>query len=219
MDQLVTPPLWIELTAIVAGALAGAAFAATRGLDVVGLGAMAVVGGLGGGLIRDVLLGTVPLALTNPVYLYTVAGAAAFGMFFGSAVERLRILLAAISTISLGLFTVVGASRALLLDLPIGSAILVGLVTGIGGGVLLDLLVGDVPPKTFRRGAPFATAALVGAAVYTALSELTDLSNNLIAIGSVVIVVAVRGVGIWRGWVTPGPIDLTPNQLRRPNPQ
>ena len=113
----------------------------------------------------------------------------------------------------------VGASRALLLDLPIGSAILVGLVTGIGGGVLLDLLVGDVPPKTFRRGAPFATAALVGAAVYTALSELTDLSNNLIAIGSVVIVVAVRGVGIWRGWVTPGPIDLTPNQLRRPNPQ
>jgi uncharacterized membrane protein YeiH len=215
-STLVTPPLWIELTTIVAGALAGAVFAATRGLDVVGLGAMAVVGGLGGGIIRDVLLGTVPLALTNPVYLYTVAGAALFGMFFGSAVERIHILLAGISTISLGLFTVVGASRALLLDLPNGSAILVGLITGIGGGILLDVLVGDVPPKTFRRGAPFATAALVGAVAYTGLTELTDLSNNLIALISVALVVAVRGVGIWRGWVTPGPIDLTPNGLRRP---
>jgi uncharacterized membrane protein YeiH len=214
-DILVTPPLWIELTTIVAGALAGAIFGASRGLDVVGLGAMAVVGGLGGGLIRDVLLGTVPLALTNPVYLYTVAGAAVFGMFFGSAVERMHLLLAGISTISLGLFTVVGASRALLLDLPIGSAILVGLITGIGGGILLDVLVGDVPPKSFRRGAPFATAALVGAVAYTALTELTDLSNNLAAVASVALVVAVRGVGIWRGWVTPGPIDLTPKDLRR----
>jgi uncharacterized membrane protein YeiH len=219
MDILVTPPLWIELTTIVAGALAGAVFAATKGLDAVGLVAMAVVGGLGGGLIRDILLGTVPLALTNPVYLYTVAGAAVFGMFFGSAVERLRLVLASISTISLGLFTVVGASRALLLDLPAGSAVLVGLVTGIGGGILLDVLVGDVPPKAFRRGAPFATAAFVGAVVYVALTDLTDLASNLIAVISVLLVVAVRGVGIWRGWVTPGPIDLTPNGLRRPKPE
>jgi uncharacterized membrane protein YeiH len=217
-SALVTPPLWIELTTIVAGALAGAAFAATKGLDVVGLGAMAVVGGLGGGMIRDIMLGTVPLALTNPVYLYTVAGAAVFGMFFGSAVERLHLLLAGISTISLGLFTVVGASRALLLDLPNGSAVLVGMVTGVGGGILLDVLVGDVPPNAFRRGAPFATAALAGAVLYVALTELTTLSNNLIAVCAVALVVVVRGVGIWRGWVTPGPIDLTPKDLRRPGP-
>jgi uncharacterized membrane protein YeiH len=218
MDTLVTPPLWIELTTIVAGALAGAAFGASKGLDVVGLGAMAVVGGLGGGFIRDILLNTVPLALENPVYLYTVAGAASFGLLFGSAVERLRLLLATVSTISLGLFTVVGASRALLVGLPVGSAILVGLVTGIGGGILLDLLAGDVPPKAFRRGAPFATAALVGAVAYVALSEWTDISSDLIAIMSVLLVVAVRGLGIWRGWVTPGPIDLTPSQLRRHPP-
>jgi uncharacterized membrane protein YeiH len=198
--------------------LAGAAFAATKGLDVVGLGAMAVVGGLGGGMIRDIMLGTVPLALTNPVYLYTVAGAAVFGMFFGSAVERLHLLLAGISTISLGLFTVVGASRALLLDLPNGSAILVGMVTGVGGGILLDVLVGDVPPNAFRRGAPFATAAFSGAVLYVALTELTTLSNNLIALCAVALVVVVRGVGIWRGWVTPGPIDLTPKELRKPGP-
>jgi hypothetical protein len=51
------------------------------------------------------------------------------------------------------------------------------------------------------------------------LTELTDLSNNLIVVASVALVVAVRGVGIWRGWVTPGPIDLTPNGLRRPKPE
>jgi uncharacterized membrane protein YeiH len=139
-------------------------------------------------------------------------------MFFGSAVDRLRLVLASISTISLGLFTVVGSSRALLLDLPAGSAVLVGLVTGIGGGILLDVLVGDVPPKAFKRGAPFATAAFVGAVIYVALTNLTDLESNLIAVIAVLLVVAVRGVGIWRGWVTPGPIDLTPNGLRRPKP-
>ena len=218
-STLVTPPLWIELTTIVSGALAGAVYGATRGLDAVGLGAMAVVGGLGGGLIRDIMLGTVPLALLNPVYLYTVAGAAVFGMFFGSAVERVRIVLATVSTVSLGLFTVVGASRALLLDLPLGSAVLVGLVTGIGGGIMLDMIVGDFPPRVFRRGAPFATAALVGAIVFVALTELTDLGTDLIAIACVFLVAAVRGLGIWRGWVTPGPIDLTPKELRRQRPE
>jgi len=176
---------------------------------------MAMVGGLGGGVLCDLLLGTVPLVLVTPAYLYTVVGAALIGMFFGSVVERLHIVLAIVDTLALGLFTVVGASRALLFDLPIGSAILLGVVTGIGGGLILDLLAGDVPPKALRRGAPYASASLAGAALFTALTDLTGLSPNAVALGAIVLVAATRAIGLWRGWVTPGPIDLTPRDLRR----
>jgi uncharacterized membrane protein YeiH len=213
--SLVSPPLWIELTAIIAGSLAGAVFGAGRGLDAIGIGAMAVVGGLGGGVLRDILLSTIPLALAKPVYLYTVAGAALVGMFFGSLVKRLGLLLTGIDAAALGLFATVGASRALLFDLPPVSAVMLGVVTGIGGGMLSDLLVGDAPPKAFRRGAPYATAALAGASAYTGIVVLTDLSNNLAAVVSIGLVCLIRGLGLWRGWVTPAAVDLAPRDIRR----
>jgi uncharacterized membrane protein YeiH len=216
--SLLSPPLWIELTAIVAGALAGAVFGASRGLDAVGIGALAVVGGLGGGALRDVLLGTIPLALTTPSYLYTAAAAALVGMFFGSLVDRLRWVLASVDTVALGLFTLIGASRALLFHLPTVSAIMLGVITGIGGGLLLDVIVGDVPPKAFRRGAPYATAALVGATTYALLTSTTDLPENTISIAAFLLVCVIRAVGMWRGWVTPGAVDLTPAEIRRHDP-
>jgi uncharacterized membrane protein YeiH len=208
----------MELTAIVAGALAGAIFAASLRLDAVGIGALAVVGGLGGGVLRDVLLGTVPLALQRPVYLYTVAGAAFIGLFFASLVERLRLLLAMVDTLALGLFATVGASRALLFELPVMSAIMLGVVTGIGGGLLRDVMVGDVPPVALRRGPPYATAALAGSALYVVLEVQTDIATNAIAAGAVVLTGAIRAVGVWRGWVTPGGVDLTPRAIRPRRP-
>ncbi len=216
--SLLSPPLWIELTAIVAGAIAGAVFGASRGLDAVGIAALAVVGGLGGGVLRDVLLGTIPLALTTPAYLYTAAGAALIGMFFGSLVDRLRLILASVDTVALGLFTIIGASRALLFNLPTVSAIMLGVITGVGGGLLLDLLVGDTPPKAFRRGAPYATAALVGAATFAFLTNATGLPDNTVAAVAFLLVCAIRAVGLWRGWVTPGAVDLTPSEIRRHDP-
>ena len=216
--SLLSPPLWIELTAVVAGALAGAVFGATRGLDAVGIVALAVVGGLGGGVLRDVLLGTIPLALTTPAYLYTAAAAALIGMFFGSLVDRLRLVLASVDTIALGLFTLIGVSRALLFDLPTAAAIMLGVITGVGGGLLLDVLVGDTPPKAFRRGAPYATAALAGATTYAGLTYATDLPDNTIAIIAFLLVCVIRAVGLWRGWVTPGAVDLTPAEIRRHEP-
>jgi uncharacterized membrane protein YeiH len=145
------PPLWIELPAVIAGALAGALFAQKRGLDIIGILALALVSGLGGGMIRDILLARVPLSLRDAWYLVAVAGAALIGAFFAQAANRMHRALLMIDAVSLGLFSVIGAQGGLTAELPMPSAILLGTITGVGGSVLRDLLVGETPPRMRGR--------------------------------------------------------------------
>ena len=213
--SVVHPPLWIELPAIIAGALAGALFAQRRGLDAIGILALALVNGLGGGIIRDVLLARVPTALEEPRYLAAVVIAAIVGAFFAEGMNRMRASIGAVDAIALGLFSVIGAQSALTADLPVSSAIMLGTITGIGGGVLRDILVGDVPPRTLRRGAPYASASLVGSALYVGLVSGLGVARVVAQLATVGLVCLIRGVSVWRGWETHGTSDLTPGFLRR----
>ena len=212
--SVVHPPLWIELPAIIAGALAGALFGQRRGLDAIGILALALVNGLGGGIIRDVLLARVPGALEEPRYLGAVVLASIVGAFFAEAMNRMRSAIGAIDAIALGLFSVIGAQSALAADLPVSSAIMLGTITGIGGGVLRDILVGDVPPRTLRRGAPYASTSLMGSALYVGLVSGLGVARVVAQLATVGLVCVIRGVSIWRGWETRGPSDLTPGFLR-----
>ena len=213
------PPLWIELPAVIAGAVAGALFAQKRGLDVIGILALALVSGLGGGIIRDVLLARVPLALRDDWYLWSVAGAALIGAFFAQAANRLHVALMVIDAVALGLFSVIGAQGGLTTDLPIPSAILLGTITGVGGSVLRDMLVGETPPRMLQRGPPYASAAFLGAALYVGLVAGLDVRRFVAQILAVVLVLMIRGVSSWRGWESPEPIDMTPGILRPRHPQ
>ena len=208
------PPLWIELPAVIAGALAGALFAQRRGLDVIGILALALVSGLGGGMIRDILLARVPLALRDAWYLVAVAGAALIGAFFAAAANRLKAPLHVIDSIALGLFSVIGAQGGLTAELPIPSAILLGTITGVGGSVLRDVLVGETPPRMLRRGPPYASAALLGSSLYVGLVEGLGVRRFVAQILAVILVLAIRGFAQWRGWESPEPRDLTPAILR-----
>jgi uncharacterized membrane protein YeiH len=212
--SIISPPLWIELSAIVAGALAGAVFSARRGLDLVGILAIAVVCGLGGGLIRDVLLATVPAALLDPTYLVAVVIAAVVGAFFATAVRFLRWPMTALDSLSLGLFAVIGTQKALNARLPVASAVLLGVITGIGGSVLRDVFAGVSPPTTFQRGSPFGTMAALAAVGYVTLVRVFGTTKLVAEIVVVVVVVMVRSVAILRGWTTPAAVDLTPARLR-----
>lgn len=210
VGAVLEPPLWIELPAVVAGAL----FAQKRGLDVIGILAPALVTGLGGGIMRDILLARIPLALRDSWYLWTVAGAAVIGAFFAQAVNRMRVAMQLIDAVSLGLFSVIGAQGALRFRLPVPSAVLLGTITGVGGSVLRDVLVGDVPPRMLRRGAPYASAAFLAAGMYVGLVVGLDARKPIARISAVASVCLIRGVSLWRGWETPGPRDLTPDFLR-----
>lgn len=208
------PPLWIELPAVIAGALAGALFAQKRGLDVIGVLALALVSGLGGGMLRDVLLARVPLALQDSWYLWAVAGAALVGAFFAQAVNRMRFGMLLVDAVSLALFSVIGAQGGLSKGLPIPAAILLGTITGVGGSVLRDVLVGETPPRMLRRGPPYASAAFLGAALYVGLVAGLGSRKVIAQILAVVLILFVRGVARWRGWESPEPRDLTPSILR-----
>ena len=164
-------PLWIDLTAVVVSALAGASVAARERFDAVGALLLAVVMGLGGGIIRDLLLGLRPVAVTSRYYLPTVAIAALAGLLFASLLRRFGAAFVSLEALSVGLFTVVGVEKALLYDLPYVSAIFIGVSAAIGGGVLADLLAGR-PVEVIHRGPWNATAALVGASVYAATAAL-----------------------------------------------
>ncbi len=215
---VVNPPPWIELPAIIAGALAGALFAQRRGLDAIGILALAMVNGLGGGMLRDVLLARVPVALEEPRYLGAVVVASLVGAFFAEAANRMRHSIVAVDAVALGLFSVIGAQSALNADLPLPAAIALGTITGIGGGVLRDILVGDVPPRMLRRGAPYASASLLGSSLYVGLVVGLDVKRFPAQIATVGLVCVIRGLSVWRGWETPGTSDFTPSFLRRDRP-
>ncbi len=196
-------PLWIDLTAVVVGALAGAAVAARERFDIVGALLLAVVMGLGGGIIRDLLLGLRPVAVTSRYYLPTAAAAAVAGYLFNSLMRRFGGIFVVLEAMSVGLFTVVGVEKALLYDLPYVSAIFVGVSAAVGGGVLVDLIA-QRPVEVVHRGPWNATAALVGASVYAA-SAAAGAATGVSQAITFAVVVGMRLAALRWGLHTPVP--------------
>ncbi len=206
-------PLWIDLLAVVGGALAGALFAVREKLDLIGVLAIAVVMGLGGGIVRDILLSVQPVALTNVWYLPTAIASAFVGFLFATIFRRFGRSFGLLNAISLGLFTVVGVEKALLFGLPKTSAVVVGVAAAAGGGVLRDLLSGH-PPEIVRQGPWNATAAAGGGTLYCLLAGL-GVARGWVEAATIVLTAGLRIASVQRGWETPTPIDITP-ALSRP---
>jgi uncharacterized membrane protein YeiH len=200
-------PLWIDLTAVVAGALAGASAAARQQLDAFGALLLAVIMGLGGGIVRDLLLGLRPVAVTSRYYLPTVAAAALGGFLFASLVRRFERIFAILDAMSVGLFTIVGVEKALLYDLPYVSAIFIGVSAGVGGGLLVDLIAGR-PVEVIRRGPWNATAALVGASGYV-VAAAADAPTGVSQAIAFLLVVMMRLAALRWGLQTPLPADVS----------
>ena len=155
-------PAAVDLAAIVVGALTGGLLAAREGFAVSGVLLLAVSGGLGGGLIRDVLLAAgPPVALTNPSYLPAVAITAAVTFYFSGWLSRLDPLLVALDALTLGLFTVIRAQKAQLAGLPSASVVFIGTPTAVGGAVIRDVLLAQRADMV-QPGPYNAVAALLG---------------------------------------------------------
>jgi uncharacterized membrane protein YeiH len=201
-------PAAVDLAAIVIGALTGGLLAARERFAVSGVLLLAVSGGLGGGLIRDVMLGDLPpVALTNNAYLPTVAITAAVTFFFSGWLSRLTALLVGLDVVTLGFFTVIGAQKAELAGLPSASVVFVGTLTAVGGALIRDVLLAQ-RADIVQPGPYNAVAALIGATALTILAGPLGLDPLPVAAAVIVLVAALRVLSVWRGWEAPVAVDL-----------
>jgi len=207
-------PLAIELGAVVFGALSGAIHAVGRKADVVGTFSLAMSTGVGGGMLRDLLIGvSPPVAIANARYLPVVAAAAVGAMLFAGALARFKRSLAIVDALLLGFWTVIGTEQALGHDLPVVSAIFIGTVTAVGGGALRDLLSGETP-IVFLPGELYAIAAFLGAVTYAATVVGAGLPTWAGELGTVATAFTVRVWALRSHVHAPEPIDL-PERWRR----
>lgn len=206
---VVAVPLPMELAAVFAGAVIGGLAAVDHDLDILGLATMAVTVGLGGGMIRDVLLSQPLAAFANTSFLVTALVAAALVFAFTGIVGRLKPMLFAIDALSLGLFAIVGADKALRAGLPLLPAIMCGTVTAVGGGMLKDIFLGDVP-KLFKPGTLYGLAAVASATLFTLLVEYAHITKGWAGLVAVVLAVAVRGLAVWLKWETRPAAEFSP---------
>jgi uncharacterized membrane protein YeiH len=198
-----TTQVVLDLAGIFVFAISGALVAVRKGLDVFGVLVLAGTTGLGGGFLRDVLIdATPPAALQDWRYLLVPLLAGLLAFVYHPALGRMERSVTVLDAFGLGLFCVTGSLKALDYGLGVAPAALMGMVTGIGGGMLRDLLAGRVP--AVFRGEFYATPALAGSAVVVALAH-TDLSYWTIALLGGGFCTAWRLVAIWRHWQAPVP--------------
>lgn len=162
----VSIPAWLDLAAVVVGSCAGMLEAQQRRLDLIGYIALSLLCGLGGGLIRDVTLGTGNIYMMRSPYAIPASViTGTIGFLFPTLVSRWPALLEWMDIISVGLFAISGTDKAIVYQSWPMSCLLLGCVTGVGGGMLRDTFLGEVP-RIFKRSNLYALCALAGSAAY-----------------------------------------------------
>jgi uncharacterized membrane protein YeiH len=200
------PPLLLALDLIgtFAFALNGALTAVrVARLDVIGVVTLGIITALGGGIVRDVLIGDLPPAtFNNWRYLAVAAGGSLLAFLFGRRLERLSRLITVLDAAGLSLFAVTGAGKALALGLGPAQAVILGAVTGVGGGTLRDVLTQRIP--TVLRSELYAIPALAGATITVISSELRVGGLPATLAGAAVCFV-IRMLGVHFDLNAPGP--------------
>lgn len=164
-EPLFTIPLWADLLGVGLGGIQGAMFASgfqgQRRLDLLGVAIIGVLIGMGGGLIRDLLLGQPPATLQNNWYLITAAGAALFGMLLAGLLNRANAIIVVLDAVVIGMFGAFGTSKALGLGVPEVPAVFIGVCAAVGGSILRDVIMG-LPVAIMHVGSLYAIAAAAG---------------------------------------------------------
>ena len=190
---------YLDLAGIFAFAMSGALTAVRKRFDIFGVLVLGGVTAVGGGSIRDTLTGnTPPLFLQDETYLWVAILGSVLAFAFGERLARLERTLSFFDTLGLALFAASGALIGVRLGLgPLG-VVFVGVISGVGGGVIRDLLAAQVPEVMYRNDQLYATAAALGAVtVYAIHPYFADLETQLIASAAVIL---ARWVSR-RGWV------------------
>ena len=196
--------LWLNLVGTFVFGLSGGLAAVRARLDIFGVIVLAGVVGLAGGIVRDLLIGAPPATFRDWRYLAAVGAAGAVCFFAGLALERVQRSVLFFDAMGLAVFCVTGASKALDTHLGPVQAIILGAITGIGGGMLRDILLSEVP--TVLRHELYAIPALAGAAV-VAIAHVAGSDSGLFAVIGALGCFAMRLAGLHYRLDAPSPHD------------
>ena len=198
-------PLWLALLTVLVNAIVGALrgiLDESRDWDLVGVTAFALLMGLGGGFIRDLLIGNLPAeSLRSPWFLATVFVGIGIARVGGRVVTRLDRLFTALNALALGLFAVIGASYATAFGLPFVSAVLIGTLSAVGGGMLVSVLQGEVP-RILLAGAPNALLAVWGSTAYLAVAQIDSAAASFASFAGIATVLVAQEVSLRLGLTT-----------------
>jgi uncharacterized membrane protein YeiH len=199
--------LVLDLAGTFAFALNGALTAVrTAHLDIVGVITLGMITAVGGGIIRDVLLGALPPAtFVDWRYLAVAATGGLIAFLFSRWLTQVRNPIDVLDAAGLSLFAVTGAGKALELGVGPAQAIILGAVTGVGGGTLRDVLIRKVP--SVLSSGLYAIPALVGAALFVVADRVgvQDVLGVPVALGAAVVCFLIRMVGLHFGIDAPKP--------------
>ncbi|WP_323788631.1 trimeric intracellular cation channel family protein [Psychroserpens sp.] len=184
----------IDILGTIAFAISGVLVALNKKMDPFGVLIIAFVTAVGGGSLRDVLIGIQPVSwMTNMTYVYVIFGATVFAIVFKSKLNYLRKSLFLFDTIGIGLYTVVGIEKGIVADLHPIICIALGTMTACFGGVIRDILCNEIP-VIFRKEI-YATACILGGFTYFLLREfMADTNFVFIIAGTIVIAVRLLAV-------------------------
>jgi uncharacterized membrane protein YeiH len=184
----------LDLCAVSVCAITATLEARRRELDWFGVVVIAVIAGIGGGTLRDILLGRLPVYwIHDPVYVVVGAIAATFAFFLGRHLRLPKNFFLIPDAIGLALFTVIGTSIAIQLATPWLIAALMGVITGVFGGIIRDILCNEIP-LIFRTDI-YATASLAGAFLLILFDRL-GVNHDLAILLSMFCIIIVRLVAI-----------------------
>ncbi|MFF5233752.1 trimeric intracellular cation channel family protein [Dactylosporangium sp. NPDC000521] len=193
----------LELAGLYVFATSGALMAIHKGFDVVGIVILALLTALGGGILRDVIIGdTPPPAFANITYLGIPLAAAAVTFFIHPLAQRLAFTVLVFDAAGLGLFCVTGTLKALAHGLGPIQAVLLGILTAVGGGVLRDITARETPTLVKADTHLYAIPAAAGAAA-VAVAHEAGLPMPAVAAGAAVFVFAFRLAAMLRRWTAP----------------
>ncbi|MGO5210370.1 trimeric intracellular cation channel family protein [Parafannyhessea sp. LCP21S3_E6] len=203
-------PAWLDASAVAVGSVSGVLVATDRKLDLVGFIVLAMLGGLGGGLIRDLIIQHNDVYMVNSPYAIPMTVLVGCGGFlFPSLLTRFPHLIEWVDIISVGLFVAAGSDKAIVYHMNPWAVVLMGTVTGVGGGMLRDIFLGNTP-RIFQRSNFYAICAVAGSIAFYMLVIHANVTGEWATAISVTVVILMRRLSLHFNILSPANVDLAP---------
>jgi len=184
----------IDILGTIAFAISGVLVAMNKKMDPFGILIIAFVTAVGGGTLRDILIGQTPVSwMTNMIFTYFILGATVFAVIFRNKINYLRTSLFLFDTIGIGLYTLVGIEKGLNAGLHPVICIALGTISACFGGVIRDILCNEIP-VIFRKEI-YATACILGGLAYFLIRKL-PVDDNLVFIIAGTVVIVTRLIAV-----------------------